>query len=124
MSPTFLNGLTILLIYQLIGEVTSRLLHLPIPGPVVGMVLLFITLLLRNALLETLEPATNALLSHLALLFVPAGVGVMVHFARIGDQWLPITAALIFSTIITLVATAGIMLLVKRLQARWSGKHG
>lgn len=124
MSPTFLNGLTILLIYQLIGEVTSRLLHLPIPGPVVGMVLLFITLLLRNALLETLEPATNALLSHLALLFVPAGVGVMVHFARIGEQWLPITAALIFSTIITLVATAGIMLLVKRLQARWSGKHG
>lgn len=124
MSPTFLNGLTILLIYQLIGEVTSRLLHLPIPGPVVGMVLLFITLLLRNALLETLELAANALLSHLALLFVPAGVGVMVHFARIGEQWLPITAALIFSTIITLVATAGIMLLVKRLQARWSGKHG
>lgn len=124
MSPTFLNGLTILLIYQLIGEMTSRLLHLPIPGPVVGMVLLFITLLLRNALLETLELAANALLSHLALLFVPAGVGVMVHFARIGDQWLPITAALIFSTIITLVATAGIMLLVKRLQARWSGKHG
>lgn len=124
MSPTFLNGLTILLIYQLIGEVTSRLLHLPIPGPVVGMVFLFVTLLLRSALVETLDLAANALLSHLALLFVPAGVGVMVHFARLGDQWLPITAALVLSTLISLVATAGMMLLVKHLQARWSSKHG
>lgn len=114
-SPNFLNGITILLVYQLVGEVSARLLNLPIPGPVIGMVLLFITLLLRGGLEQVVEPAASALLSHLSLLFVPAGVGVMVHFGRIGDEWLPLSVALVFSTVITLAATALIMLGVQRL---------
>lgn len=114
-SPAFLNGITILLGYQLVGEITSHLLQLPIPGPVIGMILLFITLLVRGTLEKTLDTASCALLTHLSLLFVPAGVGVVTHFNLIGKQWLPITAALLFSTIITLAATALIMLGVKRL---------
>lgn len=115
MRPDFLNGITILLGYQLVGEVTSRLLQLPVPGPVIGMILLFVTLLMRGTLEKTLDTATSALLSHLSLLFVPAGVGVVTHLNLIGKQWLPITAALLLSTIITLAATALIMLGVKRL---------
>jgi len=57
------------------------------------------------------------LLSHLSLLFVPAGVGMMVHFDRIASEWLPITLALFFSTLITMVATAAIM----QLASRWLG---
>jgi putative effector of murein hydrolase LrgA (UPF0299 family) len=102
----FLNGITLLLIYQLVGEVSARLLQLPIPGPVLGMLLLFISLLVRDSLAETIEPATNALLSHLSLLFVPAGVGVMVHWGRIGNDWLPISVALVLSTLLTLGLTA------------------
>ena len=102
----FLNGITLLLIYQLVGEVSARLLQLPIPGPVLGMLLLFISLLVRDSLAETIESATNALLSHLSLLFVPAGVGVMVHWGRIGNDWLPISVALVLSTLLTLGLTA------------------
>ena len=102
----FLNGITLLLIYQLIGEVSARLLKLPIPGPVLGMLLLFISLLVRDSLAETIETATSALLSHLSLLFVPAGVGVMVHWGRIGHDWLPITVALVLSTLLSLGLTA------------------
>ena len=102
----FLNGITLLLIYQLVGEVSARLLQLAIPGPVLGMLLLFISLLVRDSLAETIEPATNALLSHLSLLFVPAGVGVMVHWGRIGNDWLPISVALVLSTLLTLGLTA------------------
>ena len=102
----FLNGITLLLIYQLIGEVSARLLKLPIPGPVLGMLLLFISLLIRDSLAETIETATSALLSHLSLLFVPAGVGVMVHWGRIGQDWLPITVALVLSTLLSLGLTA------------------
>jgi holin-like protein len=102
----FLNGITLLLIYQLIGEVSARLLKLPIPGPVLGMLLLFISLLVRDSLAETIETATSALLSHLSLLFVPAGVGVMVHWGRIGQDWLPITVALVLSTLLSLGLTA------------------
>ncbi|MBP53919.1 MAG: CidA/LrgA family protein [Marinobacter sp.] len=110
----FLNGITLLLVYQLVGEVTVRLLSLPIPGPVLGMVMLFLTLMVRGNTPEPLENASSALLSHLSLLFVPAGVGMMSHFGRIADEWLPITLALFLSTIITMVATAGIMQITSR----------
>lgn len=117
-SANFLNGITLLLAYQLVGEVSARLLNLPIPGPVIGMVLLFFSLLVRDSLAQVVEPAASALLSHLSLLFVPAGVGVMVHFGRIGDQWVPITVALLVGTLITLALTALVMLGVQRLQRR------
>jgi holin-like protein len=110
----FLNGITLLLAYQLIGEVAVRLMDLPIPGPVLGMMMLFITLLIRGYAPESISAASSALLSHLSLLFVPAGVGMMVHFDRIASEWLPITLALFFSTLITMVATAGIMQLTSR----------
>lgn len=114
----FLNGMTLLLVYQLIGEVTVRLLAVPIPGPVLGMVMLFLTLMIRGHTPEPLQNASTALLSHLSLLFVPAGVGMMAHFDRIADEWLPITLALFLSTIITMAATAGIMQLTTRWFAR------
>jgi holin-like protein len=108
-AMNFLNGITLLLAYQLVGEVAVRLLGLPIPGPVLGMIMLFATLLIRGSTPEPLNTASSALLSHLSLLFVPAGVGMMVHFDRIAAEWLPITLALFLSTLITMVATAGIM---------------
>ncbi|MGM0766567.1 MAG: CidA/LrgA family protein [Pseudomonadota bacterium] len=114
----FLNGITLLLVYQLVGEVTVRLAGLPIPGPVLGMVLLFLTLLVRGRAPASVDQAASALLSHLSLLFVPAGVGMMVHFGRIADEWLPITLALLLSTVITMVATALIMQVTSRWFAR------
>lgn len=114
----FLNGITLLLVYQLVGEVAVRLAGLPIPGPVLGMVLLFLTLLVRGRAPASVDQAASALLSHLSLLFVPAGVGMMVHFGRIADEWLPITLALLLSTVITMVATALIMQVTSRWFAR------
>ncbi|MEJ2321483.1 MAG: CidA/LrgA family protein [Gammaproteobacteria bacterium] len=120
----FINGITILLIYQLAGEISVRLLGLPIPGPVLGMVMLFATLLLRGRAGDSLDTASTALLSHLSLLFVPAGVGMMVHFERIAGEWLPITIALLLSTLITMALTAAIMLGVSRLLSRGARGDG
>ncbi|MCB1639545.1 MAG: CidA/LrgA family protein, partial [Thiothrix sp.] len=106
MSADFLFGITVLLIYQLVGEVITRLLQLPVPGPVIGMLLLFVSLFLHRNLEQRLDSASTSLLAHLSLLFVPAGVGVIVHFGRIGEQWLPILLALILGTLLTLAATA------------------
>ncbi len=111
----FLNGITLLLVYQLVGEITVRLLGLPIPGPVLGMVMLFITLMIRGKAPESVDQASTALLSHLSLLFVPAGVGMMAHFGRIADEWISITLALLLSTVITMVATA----LIMQVTTRW-----
>ena len=102
----FLNGITLLLIYQLIGELIARWFKLPIPGPVLGMALLFISLILYKRVPEALDTASNALLSHLSLLFIPAGVGLMLYFDAIAKEWLPIIVTLIFSTLISMAVIA------------------
>lgn len=120
----FLNGVTLLLIYQLVGEVSVLVLNIPVPGPVLGMVMLFLTLVLRKRSATSLDTASTALLSHLSLLFVPAGVGIMVHLDRISNEWLPISVTLVLSTVITMAATATIMLLFSRLQTKWRHNNG
>ncbi|MET0064885.1 MAG: CidA/LrgA family protein [Candidatus Thiodiazotropha sp.] len=114
----FINGITLLLIYQLIGEVSVLWLELPVPGPVVGMILLFLTLLIRGDSAQPLNQASSTLLSHLSLLFVPAGVGLVVHLNLIADAWLPILLTLVLSTLITLAATAGVFWLTLRLRSK------
>ena len=104
-----LGALTLLLVYQLVGEVIVQVSGLPVPGPVVGMLLLFLTLLARGSVPAWLRDTCQGLLSHLSLLFVPAGVGVMLHFKRLGAEWLPIVVALVASTVITIGVTALVM---------------
>jgi holin-like protein len=106
-SP-LLTGLTWLLVFQCIGEVLVRATGAPVPGPVVGMVLLFALLRWRGGRGEPagLAVAADGLLKHLSLLFVPAGVGVMLHASRLADEWLAIAVALVASTVAAIAATA------------------
>lgn len=101
-----LSALTLLLLLQLIGEVVVQCLALPVPGPVIGLLLLLGVLLWRGRLDDSLRDTANTLLQHLSLFFVPAGVGVMVHAARVADEWLALGAALIGSSLLSMAATA------------------
>lgn len=105
----FIHYLALLLVCQLIGEVLALWLRLPVPGPVIGMSLLFAGLLVRGGIPQGLTRTAEGLLEHLSLLFVPAGVGVMLHASLLAEQWAPLTLALIASTGFTLVTTAWIM---------------
>lgn len=107
-----INTLTLLLLYQLVGELVSRALKLPIPGPVIGMALLFVTLLVRGRIGDELRSGASALLQHLSLLFVPAGAGIMLHLHRVADEWLPITFALIISTFAGMAVTVLVLKLM------------
>lgn len=103
-----------LLVFQTIGEVLAYALALPIPGPVIGMVLLFLYLVMNGPeVAERLTSVSLGLLKHLGLLFVPAGVGIMVHGRRVASEWLPIAVALVASTAVSIAVTA---LVLKRLQ--------
>jgi holin-like protein len=115
-----LGAITILLVYQLLGEVIALTFKLPIPGPVIGFAALFLTLVVRGAVSDTLRETANGLLGHLSLLFVPAGVGVMVHLGRLRDELLPIVVALVLSTAITIAVTALVMRGLTRLKRRLS----
>ena len=104
-----IESLALILVCQLAGEVLVRLTHLPVPGPVIGMGLLFAGLVIRKGAPEKVEKTADTLLSHLALLFVPAGVGIMQHLDLILSQWKPILVALIGSTALTIGVTAWLM---------------
>ena len=99
-------ALATLLVYQLVGEALVRALAVPVPGPVVGMAFLLLTLVARPAWVAALKPTTQTLLQHLSLLFVPAGVGVMLHLQRLGDEALAIGVALVISTWVGLASAA------------------
>ena len=119
-----IRGFAVLLLCQLIGEATSRGLGLPVPGPVLGLGLLVAGLSVWNrysrlgdvALAESdVGRVSTGLLAGLALLFVPAGVGVVQHIGLIGSYAAALGLALVGSTLATLLATVGTFLLVKRL---------
>ena len=101
-----LEAIAVLLVFQTVGEALSYPLKLPVPGPVLGMTLLLGLMLVRPATVERLRPTSLELLKHLSLLFVPAGVGVMLHVARIGNEWLPIVVSLLVSTALAIAVTA------------------
>jgi putative effector of murein hydrolase LrgA (UPF0299 family) len=110
-----LGPITVLLVCQLVGELTVLVLKLPVPGPVLGMLLLFVGLLVRGGVPRPLSDTAGGLLRNLSLLFVPAGVGVMAHLGRLSDEALPIAAALIGSTLLSIAVTAWVMaVLLKR----------
>ena len=102
-----INGILWVLGCQLVGEVFVRSLGLSIPGPVVGMVLLFVVLSVRRPGPEsgTLR-FSDGLLRHLQLFFVPVSVGIMVHASEIARQWLPIGGGLVVSWAAGLITVA------------------
>ena len=99
----------ILLVFQCLGEGLVFLLHLPLPGPVTGMLLLFVALLASPRLHALVEPAGNDLLKHLSLLFVPAGVGIVVAGSAIASSWLALLVSMAGGTLVTLAVTAAVM---------------
>ena len=113
-----LRVLAMLLACQLVGEVATRAWGLPVPGPVLGMLLLLLGLLVLRRVPKALDRTARGLLDNLSLLFVPAGVGVIAHLDILRAQWLPIAASIIGSTILAMLVTAGAMLATEALFAR------
>ena len=101
-----LQGLSLLLLFQLAGEALVLGLDWPVPGPVAGMALLFLVLLWRGGPGHGLADAASHLLRYLSLLFVPAGTGVVLHGALLASEWLPLSVSIIVSTLLALAVTA------------------
>jgi putative effector of murein hydrolase LrgA (UPF0299 family) len=125
-----IRALAVLLFCQLAGEIAARALALPIPGPVLGIVLLFLGLqalagrgaLDPDTIDETdLGRTAGGLLPNLGLLFVPAGVGVVEHLGLFARHGVALLAALVGSTLVTLVVTA---LVFGAVSARLARKEG
>lgn len=121
-----LVGITILLVFQLIGEISAYFLGGFVPGPVIGMAMVAVVLTLTGGM-TFLEPAhrqtvdtSRAILAHLGILFVPAGVGIIQHLDLIRDRGFALLAIVLLSTVITLAVTVWVFILVKRLAGGYS----
>ncbi|MFN3712344.1 MAG: CidA/LrgA family protein [Alcanivoracaceae bacterium] len=98
-----LDGLLILLAFQFAGEWLVRTLDLPLPGPVVGMVLLLLALTTRAAVLQRVAPAANLLIGNLTLLFFPIGIGIVLEWDRYSEHGLALVVSIVVGTVVALV---------------------
>ncbi|MCD7108248.1 CidA/LrgA family protein [Rhizobium sp. DKSPLA3] len=123
-----IQGITWLLGFQLVGEALSYATGGQIPGPVIGLALLALFLLATRRLsaAAAMEQSTgkvaDGLLANLGILFVPAGVGIIQHLDLVMSLGLPILAAILVSTVVTLVVTVWAFTLAKHLEQRWRRK--
>lgn len=101
-----LQSISLILIFQLAGELISRWTGIPVPGPVIGMLLMLAAFFIKDDLIDIVRPTAGALLSNLSLLFVPAGVGIMMHVDRFMSEGLGIALTLVLSSIIAMAAAA------------------
>lgn len=101
-----LEGITILIFLQFLGEIIAGVTRLPIPGPVIGLGLLAGFALMRGAMPEPIVIAGDSILKHLSLLFVPAGVGLIAFGDKLLAEGTRLIILLIASTAITMTVTA------------------
>ena len=102
---TALRGLALLLLLQAAGEALAHTLALPVPGPVIGLMLLLPALQL-SWIREPVAAAAELLLAHLSLLFVPVGVGVITHLGLMSQYGIQLLVVIVLSTWIGMAVTA------------------
>src|SRR5271170_4324921 len=100
-----MRGFAILLLFNLLGAIGHTVAHIPIPGPVLGLILITLCLFLGVVRLEWVEQPASLLLKHMLLFFAPVIVGVIAFFPELREQRLAITVSLVVSTIIVMLVT-------------------
>lgn len=101
-----LRELLVILVIYFAGEILTKFFKLPVPGNIVGMILLLILLCTDVEKLDTVDTVANFLLEHLAFFFIPAGVGILTSLVVIKDSFIRLLIICFISTIITIAVTA------------------
>ena len=112
-------ALILILACQMAGEILVRLAGLPLPGPVMGMAVMLIGLILIPRLAALIRPVAQTILGNLALLLVPAGVGAADQIADLGGDFWPVVIALVASLLLSMATAAAVFSLV----AKWMGNR-
>lgn len=102
-------GLLVLIAFQILGELLALWLNLPVPGAVIGLLLLLVCLRLwpwPKAIAEATEQVSGKLINHLSLLFLPAGVGIFFLSEPINAQWPAVLAAMLGGTFVAMLLSS------------------
>ncbi|MDR0921185.1 MAG: CidA/LrgA family protein [Lactobacillales bacterium] len=112
--------LVLILIFSFAGEVLSTVFHLPFPGSIIGMLLLFLTLEFKLIKVDDVKEVGEFLLGNMTILFLPAGVGIMAHFSMIVKVWWQL-AIIVLVTLVVNVLVIG--RLVQFIKGRFEGDY-
>ena len=104
-----LKGLITFCGFYLLGDFVSTLFDLPIPGSVMGMLLLFVFLILRRGLPKSLHTSSQALLPYLPLFIVPASVGIINYWTLLQAEGLALLFIIFISVLVGLPICGWIM---------------
>jgi len=110
----YLRQLMVILIPYIIGVILQLALNLPIPGSVIGLILLFIGLQIGLIKIEMIEELCEFLLSNMSFFFIPAGVGLMTAFGVLKGKWIPFIIIVVFSTCLVWIVTAFVVKLLRK----------
>jgi len=117
-----LRSIFVIFFFQLLGEFLKKFFEMRIPGPVIGLILLLVTLIFLKKLKKTaiinlkadVINTSNYILSYLSLLFVPIGVGVVMHLSYLENNLFRVLIIVFISTILTIAGTAFLMEKINR----------
>jgi holin-like protein len=104
-----IKGLAILLVFQSVGELASRLLQGAMPGPVLGLILLLVFLVANKDISVSIATAADGLLAHLSIFFIPAAVGVMLYASTLAETGAAWVLAILLSTVAAITTTAVVL---------------
>ncbi|MEY3113087.1 MAG: hypothetical protein RJA85_736 [Pseudomonadota bacterium] len=112
-----LRSIFVIFFFQLLGEFLKKFFEMRIPGPVIGLILLLVTLIFLKKFKKTVIVnlkadvinTSNYILSYLSLLFVPIGVGVVMHLSYLENNLFRVLIIVFISTILTIAGTAFLM---------------
>jgi putative effector of murein hydrolase LrgA (UPF0299 family) len=100
-----LFAVAVLFILQMLGMAIAQLTGVPLPGPLIGMLLLLAALLAYGRVPQGMRDTCHHVLKHLMLLFIPPTAGIMLYFGPLADEWIPFLLACIGAAALTIVVT-------------------
>jgi holin-like protein len=108
------------LLFSIVGEAASTLLNLPVPGSIIGMLLLFIALKTKLLKLGQIDLVGKFLLANMTILFLPAGVGIMAHWDAISKYWWQIIVITLVALVVNVAVIGAVSTYIKR---KWEGDY-
>ena len=109
-----LRQMALLLLIVFIGDILNKVFGIPIPGNILGMILLLVALITGIIKLDQIEDISKFLLDHLSFLFIPAGVGLLAVTGVLKDSWYFLLLIAIITTILVMAVTALVVQFLRR----------
>lgn len=117
-----LKGFLIILLCNLLGNLLIVMTGLPIPGSVIGLLLLLALLLLKKVKLETVEPAGGLLTALLMLFILPGGVNMMNSFHKFDGILVQALLVGVLTTLLSLLSAGWTVQAIGKLRKKRSGE--